>query len=149
MDIEVKSNCPEETVELGRRIGKQLRGGEVFALVGALGTGKTHLIRGVAAGAGAQQDGREVGSPTFVLVKEYAARLDIYHIDAYRLDLVEQFEQIGFDDYCYPESVVLIEWGDKVESALEGLEYIRIEMVHRGPESRLIHIKNLPEHIVL
>ncbi|OHB77982.1 MAG: tRNA (adenosine(37)-N6)-threonylcarbamoyltransferase complex ATPase subunit type 1 TsaE [Planctomycetes bacterium RBG_16_55_9] len=142
------SNSPEETIEFGRRLGMQLRGGEVIALCGPLGSGKTHLIKGIAAGAGAEGQ-KTVSSPTFVLVNEYEGRLQIYHIDAYRLKSVSEFEMLGFDDFCSPQSVVLIEWADKVEAALQAIDYIRIELEHAGDSSRKIHVKNLPEYIRL
>ena len=126
----------------------QLRGGEVFALCGPLGSGKTHLIKGIAAGVGADDD-KNVNSPTFVLVNEYQGRLDIYHIDAYRLNSISEFEMLGFDDFCYPGSVVLIEWADKVEFALQALDTIRIELEHADQTQRTIHIKNIPEYIRL
>jgi len=146
MDFDITSNSPEETIELGRNFGSQLKGGEVVAICGPLGSGKTHLIKGIAAGAGAK-DAKHVNSPTFVIVNEYAGRLDIYHIDAYRLDSVSEFEMLGFDDFCYPQSVVLIEWADKVESALRTLDYIRIELDHAGETIRAIHVKNTPQYI--
>jgi len=146
MDFDIASNAAAETIELGRRIGRQLKGGEVIALCGELGSGKTHLIKGVAAGAGAAES-RAVTSPTFVIVNEYKGRLELYHIDAYRLNSVDEFERIGFDDFCQPASVVLIEWADKIESVLEGIDYIRIELFHTGPSHRKIHIRNLPEYI--
>jgi tRNA threonylcarbamoyladenosine biosynthesis protein TsaE len=141
MDFKIISSSPEDTIELGRKIGSQLKGGEVIALCGSLGSGKTHLIKGVAAGAGAK-DHRNVNSPTFVIVNEYAGRLDIYHIDAYRLNSVSEFEMLGFDDFCYPRSVVLIEWADKIESALQAIDYIRIELEHAGENKRKIHIES-------
>ncbi len=146
MDFKIISSSPEDTIELGRKIGSQLRGGEVIAVCGPLGSGKTHLIKGIAAGAGAK-DHRNVNSPTFVIVNEYAGRLDIYHIDAYRLNSVSEFEMLGFDDFCYPQSVVLIEWADKIESALQAIDYIRIELEHAGEVKRKIHIKNTPVYI--
>jgi tRNA threonylcarbamoyladenosine biosynthesis protein TsaE len=73
--------------------------------------------------------------------------LDIYHIDAYRLDSVLEFEMLGFDDFCYPQSVVLIEWADKIESALKTLDYIRIQLEHAGETERAIHLKNTPQYI--
>ncbi len=149
MDLDIISKSAEETIELGRRIGRQLRGGEVIAVCGALGSGKTHFIKGVAAGAGAQDSARKVNSPTFVIVNEYAGRVDIYHIDAYRLNSVAEFEMIGFDDFCYPESVVLIEWADKIESALEGIDYMWIELFHIGDMRRRICIDKTPGYIVL
>jgi len=145
---ELVSNSPEETIELGLKIGSQLRGGEVVAICGALGSGKTHLIKGIAAGAGAAEVGK-VTSPTFIIVKEYTGRLDVYHIDAYRLDSIAEFEMIGFDDYCRPESVVLIEWADKIESVLQRINYIRIELFHAGETQRDVHIENTPEYIAL
>ena len=146
MDYNITSNSPQETIELGRNLGSQLKGGEVVAVCGPLGSGKTHLIKGIAAGAGAT-DNKLVNSPTFVIVNEYAGRLDIYHIDAYRLNSVSEFEMLGFDDFCYPHSVVLIEWADKVETILRNLDYIRIELEHAGEIKREIHVKNTPEYI--
>ena len=150
MDFNTISNSPEETIEFGRKIGSQLKGGEVIAVCGALGSGKTHLIKGIAAGAGAG-DSRRVNSPTFVIVNEYKGeppgRLDIYHIDAYRLGSIAEFEMLGFDDFCYPQSVVLIEWADKIESALGAIDYIRIELFHAGETERKIRIENIPEYI--
>jgi tRNA threonylcarbamoyladenosine biosynthesis protein TsaE len=146
MDFDVVSNSPGQTIELGRKIGSQLKGGEVIAVCGPLGSGKTHLIKGIAAGAGAK-DQKQVNSPTFVIVNEYTGRLDIYHIDAYRLDSVSDFEMLGFDDFCYPQSVVLIEWADKIESVLKTLDYIRIELEHAGRTRRIIHIRNTPQYI--
>jgi tRNA threonylcarbamoyladenosine biosynthesis protein TsaE len=133
---------------LGRKIGAQLRGGEIFAICGPLGSGKTHLIKGIAAGAGAR-DRESVTSPTFVFVNQYTGRFDLYHIDAYRLDSVADFEMLGFDDFCYPESVVLIEWADKVEAALGGLDYIRVDLAHAGQRTRTIRLQNLPEYLHL
>ena len=140
------TNSPEETIELGRKLGSQLKGGEVIALCGPLGSGKTHLIKGIAAGLGAE-DSKIVNSPTFVIVNEYIGRLDIYHIDAYRLNSVSEFEMLGFDDFCYPHSVVLIEWADKVESAIEMINYIRIDIQHISQNTRKILISNTPEYI--
>lgn len=146
MGLDFTSNSADETIELGRKIGSQLKGGEVIAVCGALGSGKTHLIKGIAAGAGAK-DSKEINSPTFVIINEYSGRFDIYHIDAYRLNSINEFEQLGFDDFCEPGSVVLIEWADKIESALTGINYIRIELKHTGQIQRGIHIKNVPEYM--
>ena len=146
MEMTFTSNSPEQTVELGRQIGRQLRGGEVFAIYGPLGSGKTRLIKGVAAGAGAE-DLRSVTSPTFVIVNEYEGRLDIYHIDAYRLDSVAEFEMLGFDDFCYPQSVVLIEWADKIAPAIRNVDSIHVELAHAGEHTRTIRLRNLPSYI--
>jgi tRNA threonylcarbamoyladenosine biosynthesis protein TsaE len=148
MDFDVVSNSPEETIEVGRKVGSQLKGGEVVAVCGALGSGKTHLIKGIASGVGAAES-KKVTSPTFVIINEYKGRLDIYHIDAYRLGSISEFEMIGFDDYCQPQSVVLIEWADKIESALENIDYIRVELFHAEKSKRKIHIENVPDYIRL
>lgn len=147
MIIDVTTNSADDTVKFSRKFGSQLKGGEVIALYGALGSGKTHLIKGIVAGLGAKDAANEVTSPTFVLVNEYSGRLEVYHLDAYRLDSIAQFEQIGFDDYCHPGSVVLIEWADKVEQALSGINYIKIELSHLGPTARKIRITNAPDYI--
>ncbi|MHC4364067.1 MAG: tRNA (adenosine(37)-N6)-threonylcarbamoyltransferase complex ATPase subunit type 1 TsaE [Planctomycetota bacterium] len=149
MCLSITSKSAKETIEIGRRIGRNLKGGEVLALCGELGAGKTCLIKGIAAGAGAEASGKEVVSPTFVIVKEYRGRFDIYHIDAYRLNAVEEFERIGFDDFCYPESIVMIEWADKIEPALEGIDYVRIELLFEGQTQRKIHIQGAAAYLQL
>ena len=143
--IEILSNSPAETMQLGAKIGAALKGGEVICFVGNLGTGKTHLIKGIAAGLGAEDAG-EVNSPTFVLVNEYEGehmRLDVFHIDAYRLESVEEFENLGFDDMCYRRSVVLVEWADKIMPVFDGMETILIELSHVSDHQRRIIVKNL------
>ena len=149
MKFKITTTSPEETIKLGYSIGQKLTGGEVIAICGELGSGKTHLIKGIAAGAGTKDSARIVNSPTFVIVNEYSGRLDIYHIDAYRLNSISEFERIGFDDFCNANSVVLIEWADKIESALQLTDYIRIELFHAGQTERKIHITNIPEYIRL
>lgn len=132
---------------LGRKIGSQLKGGEVIAVCGPLGSGKTLLIKGIAHGAGAEKTS-EVTSPTFVIIREYSGRLHIYHLDAYRLHSITEFEQLGFDDFCHPQSAVLIEWADKVEAALQNIDYLRIELQHAGPTKRKIHIHHTPAYLL-
>jgi tRNA threonylcarbamoyladenosine biosynthesis protein TsaE len=146
IDFNTITNSPDETIEFGQRFGSQLKGGEIIGIRGQLGSGKTHLIKGIAAGAGAK-DCKDVNSPTFVIVNEYIGRLDIYHIDAYRLSSIAEFEMLGFDDFCYPESVVMVEWVDKIESALQTIDYIKVELEHAGESKREIHIKNIPSYI--
>jgi len=131
---------------LGRRIGGRLKGGEVFAICGPLGSGKTHLIKGIAAGAGAE-DRANVTSPTFVIVNQYHGRFDLYHLDAYRIESLAEFEMLGFDDFCYPQSVVLIEWADKIERALHDIDYVRIDLAHAGERMRTLRLRNLPEYL--
>ena len=147
--FEIVSGSAAETIEIGRKIGAALKGGEVIALVGALGSGKTHLIKGIAAGAGATDAGC-VNSPTFVIVNEYLSEgegLDVYHIDAYRIESDGEFDMLGFDDFCYRRSVVVIEWADKVEGALKGVDCVWIEMSHVDEGRRGICLRNAPGYV--
>lgn len=149
MEFSVVSKSPDETIKLGNKLGQKLKGGEIIAISGPLGSGKTHLIKGIASGVGARNQ-KSVTSPTFVIINEYkGGRLDIYHVDAYRLDSIGEFEMLGFDELCYPGSVVLIEWANKIESALEGVDYIRIELLHLSWAERKISFEKLPDYIVL
>ena len=145
MDFDFISNSTEQTIELGQKLGRQLKGGQVIGLIGLLGSGKTNFIKGIVAGTGAK-DSRIVNSPTFVLINEYKGNLDIYHIDAYRLNSIAEFEMLGFDDFCCPCSVVIIEWADKLAPILKSIDYIRIELFHAGQNKRKILIKNAPDY---
>jgi len=142
--IVITSHSADETIRLGEKIGTSLKGGEIIALAGPLGSGKTHLIKGIAAAAGTAAC-NQVNSPTFVLINEYTgpdAELDIYHIDAYRLESIAEFEALGFDDLCYSRSVVLIEWADKLLAVLQNIDCIWVELTHISQNQRQIHIKN-------
>lgn len=101
----------EETFAFGREIANALAAGDVIALVGDLGAGKTHLTKGIVAGLGSSA---EVTSPTFTLVHEYSdGRLPAYHFDFYRLDHPDELLAIGWDEYCEGDGVVIVEWADK------------------------------------
>jgi len=148
--LQIISHSTDETMQIGEKIGTCLKGGEVVTFIGPLGSGKTLMVKGIAAGLGAA-DSRSVTSPTFVLVNEYTGskmRLDVYHLDAYRLESVAEFEMLGFDDLCRPDSVVLIEWADKVASALQNIDTIEVELSHIDKNKRRIHFKNAPEYIL-
>jgi tRNA threonylcarbamoyladenosine biosynthesis protein TsaE len=116
--IECITNSPEETKNLGRRIGESLTGGEIILLHGDLGAGKTLLTKGIALGLGAPEK-TAVVSPTFTLVNVYEARLDIVHVDLYRLDFDEIFE-LGLEDYMDQKHVMVVEWAEKASDFFSG-----------------------------
>ncbi len=113
----IESRSPDETLELARRLGATLQGGEVVALEGDLGSGKTTFTKGLCLGLGVT-DSRLVSSPTYVLEHVYEGRLRIHHYDAYRLQGSEELVGLGFRDHLSPESVLVIEWADRVLDAL-------------------------------
>jgi tRNA threonylcarbamoyladenosine biosynthesis protein TsaE len=105
------SRSAEETFQAGRAAAAQVRAGDVMALVGDLGAGKTQWVKGLAAGLGSDA---AVTSPTFTLIHEYGGgRLPLYHVDCYRLERAAELVGIGLDDYLDGEGVMVIEWADK------------------------------------
>jgi tRNA threonylcarbamoyladenosine biosynthesis protein TsaE len=102
-----ETGSPDETVALGARIARTIAPGDVVALYGDLGTGKTHLVKGIAAGMGF--DAADVDSPTFVLVHEYATDPPLYHFDAYRIVRPSEFVDIGFHEYAGGDGICVIE----------------------------------------
>jgi len=116
------SHSPEETSQIGRQIAVQLRAGDVLALAGDLGAGKTQFVKGVADGMGVES---EVTSPTFTLIHEYPGRLPLYHVDLYRLESEEEVLRIGIDDYMESDGVTVIEWADKFAALMpRGVRWI-------------------------
>ena len=115
-----------DTRELGLKLAEQANAGDVIALVGDLGTGKTALTRYIAEGLGIKDT---ISSPTFTIVKEYkSGRLPLYHFDVYRLGDSEEFYDIGGEDYLYGDGLCVIEWAEIIEDALpENTTVIRIE----------------------
>ena len=124
-------------MEFGERLAHQLRLGDVIALSGDLGAGKTALVKGIARGLGIAQD---VTSPTFTLVHEYAGgRLPLFHVDLYRLDNVGQALAIGIEDYLGGPGVTAIEWAEKIESLLPS-HSTRIRINTLNENSRRIEV---------
>lgn len=116
------THSPEETQKLGMRIGELAEPGDVFLLVGELGTGKTCLTQGIAWGLGIKE---YTLSPTFVIMRELYGRLPLYHIDLYRLDNIEEIADLGLDDYLYGNGVCVVEWAEKGLSILP-VEYLMV-----------------------
>lgn len=112
---EITTASPEETEALGEKIGRTLHGGEVLALFGGMGMGKTAFARGLARGLGVTG---EVSSPTFALVHEYTGTLTMYHFDMYRVTDWDDLYSTGFFDYLESGGVLLIEWSENIENAL-------------------------------
>ena len=110
MELELVTGSPEETQEFGRRLGELAEPGDVFLMTGDLGSGKTCLTQGIARGLGVKENAL---SPTFVIMREMHGRLALYHIDLYRLDRLEETEDLGLDDYFYGEGVSVVEWAEK------------------------------------
>jgi tRNA threonylcarbamoyladenosine biosynthesis protein TsaE len=138
--ITIDCATAEATRAVGARLGEGAGPGDVFALVGELGTGKTCLVQGLAAGLGVRE---RVTSPTFVLVAEHAGRLRLFHVDLYRTSTLAEAEALGLEDLMDGDGVTAIEWAEKAEALLPGRTvWIRIEGVGFG--SRRLGIEGLP-----
>ncbi|MCU0796475.1 MAG: tRNA (adenosine(37)-N6)-threonylcarbamoyltransferase complex ATPase subunit type 1 TsaE [Akkermansiaceae bacterium] len=120
-----------EMIDLGRELAAGLMGGDVIALVGGLGAGKTHLTKGIAAGLGCQG---EVTSPTFSLVHEYAGgRLPMAHLDFYRLESAAELVALGWDELIDQGGVVVAEWADRFPEMMpENTRWLRISPDETG-----------------
>ena len=120
------TKSPEETARFGMRLASLLKAGDVVALYGELGSGKTTLVRGIARGLGVKEE-RMVTSPTFVLLNIYPGRMPLYHIDLYRLKGASDLYDLGFEEYFFGEGVCVVEWAEKAEALLPS-SAIRIEL---------------------
>ena len=143
----IETHDPEETFEVGRKIGMNAKPGQIYTLTGDLGVGKTVFTQGVAAGLGITEP---VNSPTFTIIQEYEdGRLPFYHFDVYRIGDLEEMEEIGYDDYFFGQGICLIEWAELIEEILpekrievtiekdleKGFEYRKTTMEERGEEA--------------
>ena len=120
---------------LGRELGALLHRGDFLALNGPLGSGKTLFVKGIAYGMG--MDPEEVTSPTFAFIQEYAGSLPLYHFDVYRLDVSEQLEDLGYEDYFFGHGVTVVEWAEFVTGYFPE-EYLQVDFVKLGDTTRQI-----------
>lgn len=135
---EIATLSSEETFNEGKRFASRLSGGEVIALVGELGTGKTVFTKGLCEGLNVKNP---VLSPTFTIANEYEADFKIYHIDAYRLSGSSEISAIGIEDYMMGDAVCIIEWADKVKEVIpEDATWIYFQHSKDRETDRLLRI---------
>ena len=130
--LEFTTRSPQQTRDFGMRLGKLARAGDIFLLTGSLGTGKTCLTQGIAWGLDIKE---YTLSPSFVILREHYGRLPLYHIDLYRLDHIEEIEDLGLDDYLFGNGVCVVEWAEKGLSMLPA-EHLRIQITYLSDTER-------------
>jgi tRNA threonylcarbamoyladenosine biosynthesis protein TsaE len=129
----------DETIELGKRFSTILGPGDVVALFGDLGSGKTKFVQGVCIGLGVSET---VNSPTFIIMNKYKGRLTVYHFDFYRVKSVDEVIEIGFRDFIFNDAVSLIEWADVVYELLPSKRYdVYLRFIDREDEREIEIIK--------
>lgn len=116
MKTERISHSPEETKQIAREFAETLEEGAVVCLKGDLGAGKTHFVKGMAVALGIEE--KEVHSPTFTLIHEYAGKLPLYHFDCYRLSSAREAMEIGAEEYFYGVGVSVIEWPERIKEII-------------------------------
>jgi tRNA threonylcarbamoyladenosine biosynthesis protein TsaE len=127
------SNSPAQTEAAGERFGKRLRAGDLVLLTGELGAGKTTFVRGVARGTGSSAP---VASPTFQLVRIYAGRVQLAHVDLYRIETLSELADLGLDELLDAGAVV-VEWGDRINERKAAL----VQLEHLEGDRRMIRVK--------
>lgn len=136
----IKSLTPQETLNIGKRVGNSVKPGDIIALKGDLGAGKTVITKGIALALDINED---VTSPTYNIVCEYSGRIPLYHMDLYRIEGSEEFEMLGVDDLLFGNGVSVIEWSERIEDYLPE-DHIVIDIERNADdESRNISIKGL------
>lgn len=133
-----QTNSTSETIRLGKKIGRLLIAGDVVALVGELGVGKTQFIKGLASGIGIKNS-RYISSPSFTLINEYQGKVPFYHIDLFRLKTEEEAEELGLDEYYHGKGITAIEWADKIPFLLPK-ELFWIQITYTGVHTRSIEM---------
>lgn len=139
----IESFSPEETLELGRKMGREAKPGDVYTLIGDLGVGKTVFTQGIAEGLEIDES---ICSPTFTIVQVYEdGRMPFYHFDVYRIGDIEEMDEIGYEDYFYGDGLCMIEWANLIEEILPPTyKEITIEKdLEKGFDYRKITIRNI------
>ena len=137
----IESLKAADTFQAGYELGKKVKAGQVYCLLGDLGVGKTVFTQGLAKGLGITEP---VSSPTFTIIQTYEeGRLPFYHFDVYRIADIEEMEEIGYEDYFYGEGVCLVEWANLIEEILpDSCKTITIEKdLEKGFDYRKITIE--------
>ena len=137
----IETKTPQETFDVGKKIGENAKPGQIYTLTGDLGVGKTVFTQGVAAGLGITEP---ICSPTFTIIQEYeSGRIPLYHFDVYRIGDISEMDEIGYEDCFYGDGVSLIEWSQLIEEILpEHVTEITIEKdLEKGFDYRKIRVE--------
>ena len=137
-----QTGSPEETRELGERLGREVPPGTVVLLSGDLGAGKTCFAQGVARGLSVPQE-TPVTSPSYTLLNVHHGRIPLYHFDLYRLSQVDDLTDLGYDDFAEGDGLTLVEWADRMTGALAASLSVHIERI--GEEKRLVRVSAADE----
>jgi tRNA threonylcarbamoyladenosine biosynthesis protein TsaE len=149
--LKLISDSREQTLEVGRLIGAILERGDIVALIGELGSGKTCLTQGMAKGLGVEEN-VPVVSPTFTLINEYPGKIPLIHLDVYRLSGPRDLEDMGYEEYFEGGGIVVIEWAEKIRDILPAktlfisMRYIdenTREMILEGPGEKIRKLEQL------
>ena len=135
-----ETNSLSDTLKLGREFARQVQPGDVCALIGGLGAGKTAFVQGVAEGLGITEP---VSSPTFTIMQVYeGGRMPLYHFDVYRIAAIEEMDEIGYEDCFYGSGITIVEWADLITEIMPGAyRIITIEQdLEKGFDYRRITI---------
>ena len=132
--LKLLSQSPEETRLIGNTISAHAKSGDIILLTGDLGAGKTCLTQGLLLGLGSNETAR---SPTFVIATEYVARIRLYHLDLYRLDHLEEIEDLGLDEYLFGEGICVVEWAEKGDGLWPN-DHLTIRMDQVASKTRLL-----------
>jgi len=135
--IILTTQSPEETKEVGQRLGELLQKGDIVAVVGELGSGKTCLIQGICKGLKVEE---EVTSPSFTIINEYCGKFPVYHFDFYRINHLQEALELGYEEYFFGNGVTLIEWAEKIELLLPE-DHIKVQIFRKNEKLRELTIK--------
>jgi len=136
--VHYTTSSQEETFAVGYELGKKAKKGDIFCLIGDLGTGKTILAKGIAKGLGINE---EITSPTFTLLEVYEAAIPLYHFDLYRISDDSELENLFFEEYWYGDGVSVIEWAERAMKRLPNDIFI-IRLEYTGKNRRKITIEH-------
>lgn len=133
--LEIRLKNLDETEEFGKKLGENLKSGDILCLNGDLGAGKTIMTKFIGLGLGV---GEYITSPTFAIINQYSGRIPVYHFDVYRLENVEELYDIGFDEYFYGKGVCIIEWADRIEKIIPKERIVIDIKKGNNPNERII-----------
>ena len=141
--ITIKTTSVKETIAIGKKLGKLMSPGDVIYLTGELGAGKTCFVKGIAKGLGIR--GKDITSPTFIIINEYKGKIPLYHIDLYRIGVIEDLRDIGMDEIVYGKGVTAIEWAERIKDVLPD-ERLDITLKWVDDKTRSIEIRAFGHH---